>query len=81
MHREGGLERPCRSRSRRWAELHVYYRKFIQEHQKNPGDDLMGALITAELRREDGTLTRLSFDELLGFCCCSATPATRPLPA
>jgi cytochrome P450 len=67
MHREGGLEVP-QSALEAMGELRVYYTKFIHERQKNPGDDLMGGLITAELRREDGTLTRLSFEELLGFC-------------
>jgi cytochrome P450 len=67
MHREGGLEVPPAS-LQAMSEIHAYYRKFIQECQKNPGDDLMGALISAELRRDDGTLTKLSFDELLGFC-------------
>src|SRR5262249_45445414 len=67
MHREGGLGVP-QSAIDAMGEIHAYYTKFIQDRQKNPGDDLMGALIGAELPREDGTLTRLSFDELLGFC-------------
>jgi len=67
MHREGGLDIPA-SAIEAMVETHGYFTDFIHKCQKNPGDDLMGALIEAELRRDDGTLTRLTFDELLGFC-------------
>ena len=67
MHRDGGLGVP-QSAMEAMGELHGYYAEFIRERQRKPGDDLMGALIEAEVPREDGSLTRLDFGELLGFC-------------
>ncbi len=68
MHREPGrLEVPASS-SAASAELFPYYTDFVRERQARPKDDLISALIAAELEDEDGRLTRLSFEELLGFC-------------
>ncbi|MCP4903468.1 MAG: cytochrome P450 [bacterium] len=69
MHREPGeLEVP---ESARLASQQVleYFTGFIKERQVRPQDDLTSALIDAELRDIDsGRMTRLTFDELLGFC-------------
>jgi cytochrome P450 len=69
MHRESGtLELPESSRE---ASLKVleYFAGFIKERQARPQDDLISALIGAELRDVDsGEMTALSFEELLGFC-------------
>jgi cytochrome P450 len=69
MHREGGLEIPASSKQAQ-AEVYAYYVDFIRDRQAHPhpGDDLLSDLIDAEIRREDGTLTKLDFQELLGFC-------------
>jgi cytochrome P450 len=67
MHREGGLAIP-ESAIKAQAEVHAYYVDFIKDRQAHPGDDLLSDLIAAEVRRDDGSLTRLDFDELLGFC-------------
>lgn len=67
MHREGGLEVPA-SAMQAMGEIHAYFTDFIQKCQRSPGDDLMGALIESELTREDGSITKLTFEELLGFC-------------
>jgi cytochrome P450 len=67
MHREGGLDIPPASLEA-MVELHGYYSDFIRGRQANPRQDLLSDLIAAEVRRDDGTLTKLSFDELLGFC-------------
>ncbi len=67
MHREGGLGVPASAMSA-MAEVKTYYVDFIKERQARPADDLLSDLIAVEFRREDGSLTKLDFDELLGFC-------------
>jgi cytochrome P450 len=67
MHREGGLEIPASAKEAH-AQVFAYFVDFIKERQKQPGDDLLSDLIAAEIQREDGSLTKLSFEELLGFC-------------
>ncbi len=69
MHRESNsLEIPQASRDAQ-AQVAMYFVGFIQERQKQPQDDLISALIAADLRDvETGATTKLSFEELLGFC-------------
>jgi len=69
MHRESNsLEIPQASRDAQ-TQVAMYFVGFIQERQKRPQDDLISALIGADLRDvETGEMTRLSFEELLGFC-------------
>ncbi len=69
MHREpGSLEIPEVAREAS-AQVLEYFVGFIKQRQKQPEDDLISALIGAELRDvETGEWTRLSFEELLGFC-------------
>ena len=69
MHRESGsLEIPevAQQASR---EVLAYFSGFIQKRQASPEDDLISALIGSELRDvETGEMTKLGFEELLGFC-------------
>jgi cytochrome P450 len=68
MHREpGSLEIP-KIAVEASGEIHRYFIDFIRERQARPQDDLISDLIGAELRDEKGELTKLSFEELLGFC-------------
>jgi len=69
MHRESGsLEIPDSARQAS-NQVHEYFVGFIKERQARPQDDLISALIGAELRDvESGEMTSLSFEELLGFC-------------
>ena len=67
MHREGGLDIPA-SALEAMAGVHAYYVDFIRSRQARPADDLISDLIAAEVRRDDGELTKLDFDELVGFC-------------
>lgn len=69
MHRESGsLDIPEIARQAS-IQIFQYFTGFIKERQARPQDDLMSALIDAELRDVDsGEMTRLSLDELLGFC-------------
>ncbi|MFK7898157.1 MAG: cytochrome P450 [Myxococcota bacterium] len=69
MHRESGtLEIPEIARKAS-IQIFQYFTGFIKERKARPQDDLMSALIAAELRDVDsGEMTRLSQEELLGFC-------------
>ena len=69
MHRESGsLEIPASSREAS-SKVLEYFVGFIQERQARPQDDLISALIGADLKDvETGEMTSLSFEELLGFC-------------
>jgi cytochrome P450 len=69
MHRESNsLDIPQASRDAQ-TQVAMYFVGFIQERQKRPQDDLISALIGADLRDvETGEMTKLSFEELLGFC-------------
>jgi cytochrome P450 len=49
-------------------ELAVYFYGLISERRREPRDDLLSALIAADLPGPDGTPTLLSDPELLGFC-------------
>lgn len=50
-----------------YLELNTYYRELLADRKRNPGDDLVSALIDAEMPDESGELTRLSDDEIIGF--------------
>ena len=69
MHREPGtLDIPAVAQEAS-GRIHEYFAGFIRERQARPQDDLISALIGSDLRDVDtGELTRLSFEELLGFC-------------
>lgn len=68
MHREPGrLEIPEAAMAAQ-TELFEYFQGFVRERQKRPQDDLISALIGAELLDDEGQTTRLDFAELLGFC-------------
>ena len=68
MHREQGkLEIPKEALAAS-VEALGYFKDFIQEQMKRPGDGMIAALLEAELRDENGELTKLSFEEVLGFC-------------
>lgn len=69
MHRESNsLEIPKLALEAQ-ARVAEYFVGFVQERQARPQDDLISALIAADLRDvETGELTRLTFPELLGFC-------------
>lgn len=54
---------PLRSNLEAAAALYEYFRDFLDERRARPRQDLMSALVTAEVEGR-----RLSEDELLGFC-------------
>lgn len=69
MHRESNsLEVPPIAQDA-VKQILEYFVGFIKERQTKPQDDLISALIGADLRDVDsGKMTKLSFEELLGFC-------------
>lgn len=50
------------------AELFSIYRELIGARRRSPEDDLLSALLGAELPDESGRRTRLTEMELVGFC-------------
>jgi cytochrome P450 len=68
MHREPGRLTPPPQTKESQIKIYEYFTGFIRERQARPQEDLISALIAAELPDEQGTRTRLSFEEILGFC-------------
>lgn len=50
------------------AEMMEYFSAAIATRRQDPGDDLLGALVSAELPGPDGAPQRLSDWDILGFC-------------
>jgi cytochrome P450 len=50
------------------AEMMEYCSAVIAERRATPGDDLIGALVSAELEDADGSVQRLDDWDILGFC-------------
>ena len=50
------------------GELLGYFSDVIAERRRTPSDDLIGALVAAELEGPDGSTERLSDWDILGFC-------------
>lgn len=50
------------------AEMMAYFSAAIAARRADPRDDLLGALVTAELEEPDGSTHRLSDWDILGFC-------------
>jgi cytochrome P450 len=63
MHREDGVSTPPPAAGEAAAKLLARFAELIQEKRKRPGEDLISALVSAEL---DGR--RLTDREILGFC-------------
>jgi cytochrome P450 family 130 len=50
------------------AEMMEYFSAAIAQRRSSPTDDLLGALVTAEVEDEDGRTQRLTDWDILGFC-------------
>jgi cytochrome P450 len=46
----------------------LLYYNLIQQRRADPQDDMISALIAAEVKRDDGSVTRLDDVEIAGFC-------------
>ena len=68
LHREPGELSQSERQQEIGRELALYFLGLIAERRREPRDDLLSALIAAELPGPDGNLTSLGDPELLGFC-------------
>jgi cytochrome P450 len=50
------------------AEMFDYFTGVIEDRRRHPQDDLVGALVSAELEGPDGSAQRLTDWDILGFC-------------
>ena len=67
IHREEGVTDVPKAAISAYLELHGFYTALLAERRSAPGDDLVSALIGAELTDDDGELTTLSDQEIIGF--------------
>ena len=68
LHREEGVLDIPEAAVYAYLELHKYYSALIGERRSNLGDDLVSALITAEIDDDEtGEKTTLTEDEIVGF--------------
>jgi cytochrome P450 len=65
--REPGNPYPPESAQRASAEMGERIAQLIELRRQQPGDDLISALLEAEVEREDGKLDRLTEEELRAF--------------
>lgn len=49
-------------------ETAAFFYDLVQRRHKQPDDDMISGLIHAKVLREDGTLSTLTDDEIVGFC-------------
>ncbi|MYR08670.1 cytochrome P450 [Gordonia sp. SID5947] len=68
LHREEGVLDIPEAAVYAYIELHKYYSALIDDRRKNLGDDLVSALIEAEIDDDEtGEKIRLTEDEIVGF--------------
>lgn len=67
IHREEGVLDVPEAAIHAYLALYQYYSDLVGERRKNLGDDLVTALLVAEIRDDAGELTRLTDDEIIGF--------------
>ncbi|QTI68278.1 cytochrome P450 [Gordonia polyisoprenivorans] len=67
LHREEGVLDVPEAAVYAYIELHKYYSALIAERRTSLGEDLVSALLTAEIDDESGAKTALSDDEIVGF--------------
>ena len=67
LHREPGQIEMSESGIEAMAQSWLLYYDLIKQRQAEPRDDMISQLISAEIEREDGELTRLRNSEIAGF--------------
>jgi cytochrome P450 len=67
LHREPGQMKMSRAGAEAMMRTGMLYYNMIQERRENPGNDMISALIDAEIEREGGGTTRLDDVEITGF--------------
>ena len=68
MHREQGSVEHTNDSMAAAMELLGYFSQCVEARRKNPTDDMMTALVQAELPDASGGSSTLSEEEILGFC-------------
>ena len=67
LHRAPGQIDISESGKQAMAEMWLMYYQLIQERREAPREDMISALIAAEVTRDDGTTDRLRDSEIAGF--------------
>ena len=67
LHREPGQIDISESGKQAMAEMWLMYYQLIQERREAPREDMISALIAAEVTRDDGATDRLRDSEIAGF--------------
>ncbi|MGP4057500.1 cytochrome P450 [Mycobacterium sp. 4D054] len=67
LHREPGQIDMSESGMQAMAETWLMYDTLIKQRRRDPRDDMISALIAAEVEREDGAVDRLKDSEIAGF--------------
>nr|WP_231751049.1 cytochrome P450 [Mycobacterium sp. NAZ190054] len=67
LHREPGQIDMSESGKQAMAETWLMYYELIKRRRKEPRDDMISALVAAEVEREDGAVDRLTDSEIAGF--------------
>ena len=67
LHREPGQIDISESGKQAMAEMWLMYYQLIQERREAPREDMISALIAAEVTRDDGAADRLRDSEIAGF--------------
>jgi len=49
------------------TSLNTYMTAMVTDRQQHPRDDMVSDLLAAEITRDDGSVRRLGFDEVMGF--------------
>jgi cytochrome P450 len=68
LHRKPGQIEMDEANWKAVTDIAAYYYNLIQERRKDPQDDMINGLITAEVERDDGGTTQLDDFEITGFC-------------
>ncbi|MBV8789118.1 MAG: cytochrome P450 [Mycobacterium sp.] len=68
LHRKPGQIEMDETNWKAVTDIAAYYYNLIQERRKEPQDDMINGLITAEVERDDGGTTQLDDFEITGFC-------------
>ena len=68
LHRRQGSVAHTEDSTEAGMQLAGYLIGCMEQRRANPGDDLISALVQAEMKDESGETTHLSNEEILGFC-------------
>ncbi len=68
LHREADTPHPPPSAIDAMVEAVGYYCSLVAERRKRPREDMLSGLVEATTEGEDGSVERLSDEEIVGFC-------------